>query len=181
MAGRKTSSSRCSVKTCHISTIMIMIITPDETFRKEIFIYLQERKYELSVPEHRQDVLNLVQEHQPDIIILDLSIADPNGPTVLKNLRGNGYTEKIIIISSTSNRPVIADVHQHKVDQVVSRSPTDPIRFLLDQLECAIRLVFRESISRKAYEYYLSRSCKHGNDWEDWFKAEEEILKQSSR
>ena len=156
---------------------MIMIVTPDKKFRREIFIYLQEREYRLSVPEHRQDVLRLVQEQQPLLIILDLSIADPNGPTVLKQIRKAGYAGKIILISGASKQTLIADVHQSKIDQVVSKSPTDPIGLLLDQLECTIRQLFRDPVSKRAYAYYLQRSCTHGNDWEDWFKAEKEILK----
>ena len=163
-----------------IDFIMIMIVIPDEEFRKEISRYLKERNYELSIPNHRQDVMNLVQKHQPNVIILDLFIADPNGPTLLKNLRLQGCSGKIIVISSASNRPVIGEVHQYHIEQVVSRSPTDPIRLLVDQIESTIRLLFRDPISRKAYEHYLNRSCSHGNDWEDWFKAEKEILKGHS-
>jgi DNA-binding NarL/FixJ family response regulator len=159
---------------------MIMIVTPDGKFRREISRYFKERKYELVIPNHRQDVIDLVKKHQPHVIILDLCIADPNGPTLLKNMRLQGCSGKIIVISSVSNRPVIGEVHKHHIDQVVSRSPTDPIMLLLDQIESTIRLLFRELISRKAYEHYLNRSCSHGNDWEDWFKAEREILKGHS-
>ncbi|WP_447962965.1 response regulator [Nitrospira sp. Ecomares 2.1] len=156
---------------------MIMIITPDETFRKAMVLHFQEKKYELSIPEHRQDVPSLVEKHAPDVIVLDMSIADPNGPTILKDLRGTGYTGKIVVISGPSNRPLMVDIHHQKVDQVMRKSPTDPLPSLMDQLESIIRVMFREEISKKAYDHYNKRFGQHGKDWEDWFKAEKEILK----
>lgn len=80
-------------------------------------------------------------------------------------------------MSEPSNRPVIADVHHHHVDQVMRLSPTAPISFVMNQLECLIRSSFREQISRRAYEHFLDRSGKDGYDWEDWFRAEQEVMK----
>ncbi|MEO8327605.1 MAG: response regulator [Nitrospirota bacterium] len=156
---------------------MIMIITPDETFRRGCTEYLQERGYELSIPEHRQDVIRLVQEQAPEVIVLNLSISEPNGPNLLKSIRDHGYAGKIIVMSEPSNRPVIGDVHHHHVDQVMMLSPTAPVPFVMTQLECLIRSSFRGQISRRAYEYWLERSGQHGYDWEDWFTAEKEIMK----
>ena len=35
-----------------------------------------------------------------------------------------------------------------------------------------------EEIARMAYELYLKRGGAPGNDWEDWFRAEEILIKQ---
>jgi HSP20 family protein len=32
-------------------------------------------------------------------------------------------------------------------------------------------------IARRAYELFESRGASHGNDWDDWFRAESELLK----
>ena len=34
-----------------------------------------------------------------------------------------------------------------------------------------------DSISRRAYELFEDRGYSHGNDWDDWFRAESELLK----
>lgn len=34
-----------------------------------------------------------------------------------------------------------------------------------------------DSISRRAYELFQNRGCIPGHDWEDWFRAESELLK----
>jgi hypothetical protein len=31
-------------------------------------------------------------------------------------------------------------------------------------------------IRRRAYELYQARGCQHGFDWEDWIRAEAEVL-----
>jgi hypothetical protein len=33
-----------------------------------------------------------------------------------------------------------------------------------------------EAIARRAYELFLARGAKHGNDLEDWLQAERELL-----
>ena len=37
-----------------------------------------------------------------------------------------------------------------------------------------------QKIRSKAYELYLKRGAYHGNDMEDWFKAEKEVKKEYS-
>ena len=32
-------------------------------------------------------------------------------------------------------------------------------------------------IARRAYELFEARGCEHGHDWEDWFRAESELLR----
>lgn len=83
----------------HLVSIMIMVITPDEALRSAIVLHFQEKDYACSTPEHRQDVHALVAKHAPEVIVLDMSIADPNGVTLLKGLRATGFGGKIIVIS----------------------------------------------------------------------------------
>lgn len=35
-------------------------------------------------------------------------------------------------------------------------------------------------IARRAYELFQVRGCEHGHDWEDWFRAESELLRPVS-
>jgi len=35
-------------------------------------------------------------------------------------------------------------------------------------------------IARRAYELFQARACTHGLDWEDWFRAESELLRPIS-
>lgn len=73
-----------------------MSITPDGKFRRNPTDYLQECGYELSIPEHRQDVIRVVQEQVREVIVLNLTISEPNWPNLLKSLNGHGYGKKTL-------------------------------------------------------------------------------------
>jgi hypothetical protein len=36
------------------------------------------------------------------------------------------------------------------------------------------------AIARRAYEFFETRGREHGHDWEDWFRAESELLRPVS-
>lgn len=36
------------------------------------------------------------------------------------------------------------------------------------------------ALARRAYELFETRGCEHGHDWEDWFRAESELLRPVS-
>jgi len=39
----------------------------------------------------------------------------------------------------------------------------------------------REAIAKRAYEKFLERGGTHGDDWRDWFEAEEELKARARR
>lgn len=158
---------------------MILLITSRDELRKELYHYLIDRKYAVCVPEHREDAMTLVQRHQPEVIVLDMDISEPNGLTFLRDFRASGCSGKVMVLSGVPNRTVTPGLHHYRVDQIVSGSLSTSS--YLDQIESVIRGLFREEISKRAYSRYLQRGKKHGKDWEDWFRAEKEILKPSHR
>ncbi len=54
---------------------------------------------------------------------------------------------------------------------MIRHNPED-LREEMQQMELAI--------ARRAFELYEARSCEHGHDWEDWFRAESELLRPVS-
>ena len=48
------------------------------------------------------------------------------------------------------------------------RNPDD-LRWEMQEMQLAI--------TRRAYELFEARGCEHGHDWEDWFRAESELLR----
>jgi HSP20 family molecular chaperone IbpA len=53
-------------------------------------------------------------------------------------------------------------------------NPTRPseVEWQIQQIE--------NQIARRAYELFQARACEHGHDWEDWFRAESELLRPIS-
>jgi HSP20 family molecular chaperone IbpA len=47
------------------------------------------------------------------------------------------------------------------------------------EVEWAIQAI-ENQIARRAYELFQARACEHGHDWEDWFRAETELVRPIS-
>lgn len=48
-----------------------------------------------------------------------------------------------------------------------------------DDLHCDMQPL-QLAIARRAYKLFETRGCEHGHDWEDWFRAESELLRPVS-
>jgi HSP20 family molecular chaperone IbpA len=55
---------------------------------------------------------------------------------------------------------------------LILRDPED-LRREMQQVQLAM-------IARRAYELFETRGCEHGHDWEDWLRAESELLQPVS-
>ena len=55
---------------------------------------------------------------------------------------------------------------------LLSRCNPDDLRWEMQEVQLAI--------ARRAYELFETRSCEHGHNWEDWFRAESELLRPVS-
>ena len=56
---------------------MIMVITFQDEFRDKICSFLEGKGYRLCIPPHRQDMLPLVKEKNPLVIVLDMYVSEP--------------------------------------------------------------------------------------------------------
>jgi hypothetical protein len=71
------------------------------------------------------------------------------------------------------------DVMQSKKEPLQSHTPTT---LLIPQTEEDLRGEIQQvqrMIARRAYYLFMERGCRHGLDQEDWFRAEEELLRRS--
>ncbi|WNM62242.1 response regulator [Candidatus Nitrospira neomarina] len=158
---------------------MIMIVTFHEEFRGKISAFLSEKGYEVCVPPHRQDVISLVKEKSPLVVVLDMYVAEPNGLDVLKELRVQKYHGGIVALAGTSVRSLMSQASQLGVDQVIGGFQGDGGAVNLDQVESAIKMALHSSIARRAFELYVARGRTKGKDLEDWLEAERQIFKKN--
>lgn len=156
---------------------MIMIVTFQEDIRDKIRSFLSERGYEVCIPPHRQDVMSLVKEKSPFVIVLDMYVAQPSGLEVLRELRAQHYPGKVVALAGTSVSSLMAQAFQLGVDQVIGGMQGSGGVLNLDQVESAIKTALRGDIAKRAFELYEARGRTKGNDLGDWFEAEQQILK----
>ena len=57
-------------------------------------------------------------------------------------------------------------------DRLLRSQNAEDLRGEMQQVQLAI--------TRRAYELFQARGCEHGHDWEDWFRAESELLRPVS-
>ena len=118
---------------------MIMVITYRTQLRNRIVERLRRCGYEVAVPPHRQDVLEAVKQIKPDLIVLDMYVADPSGLEILRRIRGAEYRGKLVALGGTSLSTVLSTAQALGVDQVVSAPQLDHSTLDLGPLEASVR------------------------------------------
>jgi DNA-binding response OmpR family regulator len=169
---------------------MIMLVTYRSELRDQLNTLLQAKGHETCIPPHRQDVVAVMEDCHPDLIVLDLYLADPSGLAVLKILRDDRYQGPIVMLSGPSMTSVLHDALPMGVDKVVHVPEQITGRFDFGELELAIetslkcnpqkeRKPYRGQIARRAHELYEEGGCQDGRDMHDWLRAEQELPHES--
>lgn len=64
---------------------------------------------------------------------------------------------------------------------VKSKAKKNPAMGTWQESRPGRRAVTAEAVAKRAYEKWLARGGKHGNDQRDWFEAERELRAESAR
>jgi len=156
---------------------MIMVVTFQQEFRDKISSFLAEKGYEVCVPPHRQDVVPLVKEKTPLVIVLDMYVAEPSGLEVLRELRAQNYRGKVVALAGTSVSTLMSQAFRLGVDQVIGGFQCTGGTLNVDQVESAIKMTLHSEIAKCAFELYEKGGRKQGSDVDNWIEAERQILK----
>ncbi len=159
---------------------MIMVVTFQEEFRETICSFLEGKGYMVCVPPHRQNMLPLVREKNPLVIVLDMYVSEPSGLKVLRELRAQNYMGKVVLLAGKSVSPLISETWHFGVEQVIGGFQGNGESHNLDQVESAIKMALHSDIAKRAFELYEAGGRTQGNHLEDWYEAERQILNQRS-
>ena len=162
---------------------MIMLLTHRSEIREQLNATLHASGYETCVPAHREDVRTAMADRYPDLIVLDLYLAQPSGAEVLRRLRQDGYHGKIVVLSGESMVSVLHDAQSLRLDKVVHISAQIGNCFDFGELMIAIQTALKgdgpephqDRIARRAYELYEHSGYQDGHDLEHWIRAEREV------
>jgi len=89
------------------------------------------------------EALRVFEEIQPDLVLIDLKLADESGLDVIKLARANGITSKFILLTSSASREDFLKAEEVVVDGYVLKEA------LPEELLFAIQLVHK---GRKYYD-----------------------------
>ena len=114
---------------------MIMLLTHHRELRAQLNEALQQSGHNVAIPAHREDMLTVLKDSQPDLIILDLHLSHPSGTEDLKILREHGYVGRTIVLSAPSMMTVLKEAYASGVDRVVKVPAKIKGRYHLGELK----------------------------------------------
>jgi DNA-binding response OmpR family regulator len=79
---------------------------------------LEEEQYQVSVLQEGRGVVEHIRENPPDLVILDLKLADASGMDILETLRGQSSTADIPVIVYTA-----AVIEAESVSNMIASNP----------------------------------------------------------
>ncbi|GIP18946.1 hypothetical protein J40TS1_45880 [Paenibacillus montaniterrae] len=80
----------------------LLIVDDEEHVREGIELSIDWSQYQINeilMAEHGLEALELVRQHQPELIICDMSMHIMDGPQFLEKLREEGWSSKVIVLS----------------------------------------------------------------------------------
>lgn len=162
-----------------------MLITYRSELRDQLNTMLQAKGHETCIPPHRQDVIAVMEDCHPDLIVLDLYLADPSGLDVLRILRDDRYQGPIVLLAGPSMTSIVHDALPmgvkvvHAPEHIAGRFDFGELALAIDtSLKSTLsreRKPYRGQIARRAHEFYEEGGRQDGRDVDDWLRAEQEL------
>ena len=122
----------------------ILFVDDNEGMRQMVCDLLSASGHEVALAPDGASALRLVQEREPDLIILDRSMPGMSGIEVCRAIKGNPFTERIPVLMLTAESAVSSKVEGFEAgaDEYLAK-PFDP-RELRARVASLLRLVRRE-------------------------------------
>jgi DNA-binding response OmpR family regulator len=119
----------------------ILIVDDEKHIRSLYSDELREEGYEVATAPDGNDIYNLIENEKPDVILLDIKLADSNGLDVLQQIRNRYYNLPVILCSAYGSFKV--DIKAIAADAYVVKSAD------LSELKKRIAQVLEASASLK--------------------------------
>ena len=165
---------------------MIMLLTHHEELRRQLTHALHMTGHEVVIPRHREDMLTVLEDSKPELIILDLYLSDRSGAENLRLIHDHEYAGAMLVLSGPSMMPIVNVVYASglRVTRVVQAPANINGQYDLGNLESNIQTLLDEgrprekchaSIAQRAYEIYETGGRRQGHNMQDWLRAEQEL------
>jgi two-component system response regulator (stage 0 sporulation protein F) len=119
----------------------ILIVDDEKHIRTLYSDELKEEGYEVATTPDGNDIHNLIENEKPDVILLDIKLADSNGLDVLQQIRNKYYNLPVILCSAYGSFKV--DIKAIAADAYIVKSSD------LSELKKKIAQVLEASASLK--------------------------------
>ncbi len=158
-----------------------VVIAEDHTILREGLSTLLEAN-DLDVVAEAEDglmAIRKVEQHQPDLLLLDLSMPKMNGIAAIKDVKSRFPDTRILVLTVHKSEEYILETFRSGADGYCLKYAN------YDELQTAIQNVLTgktylsPDISEKVLEGYLEgrKELKNQSSWESLTQREKEILK----
>ncbi|MDO8648756.1 MAG: response regulator [Candidatus Peregrinibacteria bacterium] len=80
----------------------ILVAEDDAFFRETIQLALEEHGMTVKTAKHGGEAIDMIEEAQPDLLLLDLLMPHTDGFAVLSHIRSKHYAFPVVILSNLS-------------------------------------------------------------------------------
>lgn len=171
---------------------MIMLLTHQEELRRQLAHALHVRGHEVAIPRHREDMLTVLKNSKPELVILDLYLSDRSGAENLRLIHDHEYAGAMLVLSGPSMMPIVNVVYASglRVTRVVQAPANINGQYEFGDLESNIQTLIDEvrhrkkchaSIAQRAYEIYENGGRRQGHNMQHWLRAEQELSGNGAR
>jgi DNA-binding response OmpR family regulator len=78
----------------------ILVVDDDPSILRLVSVLLKAKGHEVTTTTHGVDALDILEERDPDLLILDVNIPDVDGESVCRSARLAGYAHPVVVISA---------------------------------------------------------------------------------
>ena len=128
----------------------IMIIEDDITIREELKIFLNRYGYEISAPNEFQNIIDLIKEEAPNLILLDINLPIFDGYYICREIRKFSDVPIIIVTSRDSDVDDLMSMNLGADDFVTKPYNT---QILLARIESILKRAYKSSVVQDVLEY----------------------------
>jgi ActR/RegA family two-component response regulator len=100
---------------------MLLIATIDPILRENLQQTLTKKGDSFLTLEEGEDIIGAVLRHKPSMVVLDLYLTHPSGLEILRQLRENGFSGKVVVLGGQSDQSMAPEASRLGAVQIVGR------------------------------------------------------------
>lgn len=120
----------------------ILVVEDEELIRTMLQINLENDDFDVITCESAERMLEKLNRHRFDLILLDIKLPGINGQEALELLRTRGIETPVIMVTAVENTSSKVSSLEHGADDYISKP------FDLDELKARIKAVLRRENSK---------------------------------
>jgi two-component system response regulator VicR len=116
----------------------ILIVEDEKPLADAYKTILERHKYDVSVAYDGEEALTFIEQHEPDLILLDMKLPKMSGLEFLRSIDDESITSKVIVFSNQDTQSDIDEAFKLGAKRYLLKAwaaPQDLVRIVEEALE----------------------------------------------